>query len=108
MLITMPENVTALRIGHAVSVVRSRLDLSAAVGLDIDLFLGPIGGDEDELAEYTRLHALMDMADAGYIPRGRGLDLIAGLAEEIERAETEDDASGHSYDPEEFAGRWAA
>ncbi|MEU7153849.1 hypothetical protein AB0B15_38415 [Streptomyces sp. NPDC045456] len=82
----------------------TRLDLSAALGLDVDLVLGPIGGDEDELAEYTRLCALVDMADAGVIPRDATLDLIAGIAEEIE---AEDDADGFE-DDDVFAGGWAA
>ncbi|WP_137235499.1 hypothetical protein [Streptomyces sp. BPSDS2] len=103
---TMPETLINLRIGAADSAngtAPTRLDLSAELGLDVDLVLGPIGGDADELDEYTRLSALVDMADSGYIPTGATLDLIAGIAEEIER---EDNARG--YEAEEFAGRWAA
>ncbi|MFD9171404.1 hypothetical protein ACWHAO_27915 [Streptomyces albidoflavus] len=95
-----------LRIGAADSAngnVPTRLDLSAELGLDVDLVLGPIGGDEDDLDELARLYALVDMADSGYIPTGATLDLIAGIVEEIER---EDDLDG--YEAEQFAGGWAA
>ncbi|MFI1568207.1 hypothetical protein ACH4ZX_35195 [Streptomyces sp. NPDC020490] len=104
---TMPETVLNLRIGTANSAagtVPSRLDLSAELGLDVDLVLGPIGGDADELDEYTRLCALVDMADAGFIPRDASLDVIAGIVEDIER---EDDAKGYEAD-DMFTGRWAA
>ncbi|MEU4932061.1 hypothetical protein AB0G54_37100 [Streptomyces yokosukanensis] len=104
---TMPETVLNLRIGTANSAagaVPSRLDLSAELGLDVDLVLGPIGGDADELDEYTRLCALVDMADIGFIPRDASLDVIAGIVEEIER---EDDAKGYEAD-DMFTGRWAA
>ncbi|MFD9150932.1 hypothetical protein ACFWDF_27360 [Streptomyces diastaticus] len=103
---TMPESVLHLRIGAADSAngnVPTRLDLSAELGLDVDLVLGPIGGDEDDLDELARLYALVDMADSGYIPTGATLDLIAGIVEEIER---EDDLDG--YEAEQFAGGWAA
>ncbi|MGV9315181.1 hypothetical protein ACWDR0_23805 [Streptomyces sp. NPDC003691] len=106
---TMPERVTVLRIGatNAAAFAPSRLDLSTVVGIDLDLVLGPVEGDESEAAEHARLAALVDMANAGYIPRGRGLDVIAGLAEEIKKAEDEDNARG--YEPDDvFAGRWAA
>ncbi|MFF4709511.1 hypothetical protein [Streptomyces sp. NPDC001297] len=95
-----------LRIGAADSAngtVPTRLDLSAELGLDVDLVLGPIGGDEDELDELARLYALVDMADSGLIPRDATLDLIAGIVEEIER---EDDLDG--YEADDFAGGWAA
>ncbi|WP_369198992.1 hypothetical protein [Streptomyces djakartensis] len=104
---TMPETVLNMRIGSADSItgtVPSRLDLSAELGLDVDLVLGPVGGDADELDEYTRLCALVDMADSGFIPRGASLDVIAGIVEEIER---EDDADGYEAD-DMFAGGWAA
>lgn len=103
---TMPESVLHLRIGAADSAngtVPTRLDLSAELGLDVDLVLGPIGGDEDELDELARLYALVDMAESGLIPRDATLDLIAGIAEEIER---EDDLDG--YEADDFAGGWAA
>ncbi|GHH56128.1 hypothetical protein [Streptomyces candidus] len=102
---TMPETVLNLRIGTADSAagtVPTRLDLSAELGLDVDLVLGPIGG-ENELDELTRLYALVDMADSGLVPRDVTLDLIAGIAEEIER---EDDLDG--YEADGFAGGWAA
>ncbi|MFD4020623.1 hypothetical protein [Streptomyces sindenensis] len=102
---TMPENLLHLRIGAADTAngtTPTRLDLSAELGLDIDLVLGPIG-DESELDEYARLYALVDMAESGYIPTGATLDLVAGIVEEIER---EDNARG--YEADEFAGRWAA
>ncbi|MFJ1664615.1 hypothetical protein [Streptomyces anthocyanicus] len=98
-----------LRIGAADSAngnAPTRLDLSAELGLDVDLVLGPIGGDEDDLDELARLYALVDMADSGFIPSGASLDLIAGIAEEIERTEREDDA--HGYEADDFAGGWAA
>ncbi|MEU5190975.1 hypothetical protein AB0G83_28065 [Streptomyces klenkii] len=103
---TMPETALNLRIGTADSAagtVPSRLDLSAELGLDVDLVLGPIGGDENELDELARLYALVDMADSGYIPRDASLDVIAGIVEEIER---EDDLDG--YEADDFAGGWAA
>ncbi|EST17950.1 MULTISPECIES: hypothetical protein [Streptomyces] len=103
---TMPESVLHLRIGAADSAngtIPTRLDLSAELGLDVDLVLGPIGGDEDELDELARLYALVDMADSGLIPRDATLDLIAGIVEEIER---EDDLDG--YEADDFAGGWAA
>ncbi|MYT25975.1 hypothetical protein GTW69_37870 [Streptomyces sp. SID7760] len=103
---TMPETVFNLRIGTADSAagtVPTRLDLSAELGLDVDLVLGPIGGDESELDELTRLYALVDMADSGLIPRGATLDLIAGVVDDIER---EDDARG--FEADDFAGGWAA
>ncbi|MGN9821895.1 hypothetical protein ACTMUQ_42285 [Streptomyces sp. SD11] len=103
---TMPETALNLRIGTADSAagtVPTRLDLSAELGLDVDLVLGPIGGEEGDLDELARLYALVDMADSGYIPTGATLDLIAGIVEEIER---EDDLDG--YEAEEFAGGWAA
>ncbi|WP_098019207.1 hypothetical protein [Streptomyces sp. b62] len=103
---TMPETALNLRIGTADSAagtVPSRMDLSAELGLDVDLVLGPIGGDEHDLDELARLYALVDMADSGYIPTGATLDLIAGIVEEIER---EDDLDG--YEAEQFAGGWAA
>ncbi|MEU2395061.1 hypothetical protein [Streptomyces sp. NPDC007369] len=102
---TMPETGLTLRIGTAdpaAGTVPTRLDISAELGLDIDLILGPIGGDASELDEYTRLCALADMADTGVISRGATLDLIAGIVDDIER---EDDADGWSHD---LAGRWAA
>ncbi|MER7316275.1 hypothetical protein [Streptomyces halstedii] len=103
---TMPESAGVLRIGttdSAAGIAPTRMDLSTELGLDIDLVLGPIGG-ESELDEYARLYALVDMADSGYIPRDASLDVIAGIVEEIER---EDDAKG--YEPEDvFAGGWAA
>jgi hypothetical protein len=104
---TMPEPVLHLRIGATDSATGStptRLDLSAELGLDVDLVLGPIDGDETELDELARLYALVDMADSGLIPRGVDLDLIAGIVEDIER---EDNAQGFE-DDEMFAGRWAA
>ncbi|MFF5809075.1 hypothetical protein [Streptomyces sp. NPDC012746] len=103
---TMPETLLNLRIGTAdpaAGTVPTRLDLSAELGIDVDLVLGPIGGDETELDELTRLYALVDMADSGLIPRGATLDLIAGVVDDIER---EDDARG--YEADDFAGRWAA
>ncbi|MFI5867729.1 hypothetical protein [Streptomyces sp. NPDC051546] len=109
---TMPETGTILRIGGTPALApRTRLDLSAELGLDVDLFLGPVGGDDDELDEYTRLCALADMADAAFIPSGADLDrvtlgLIAGLAEEIERQEREDNARG--FERESFTRGWAA
>ncbi|MGW2227485.1 hypothetical protein [Streptomyces formicae] len=103
---TMPEAVLSMRIGateSAVGAVPTRLDLSSELGLDVDLVLGPIGG-ESELDEYARLSALVDMADSGFIPRGASLDLITRIAEEIEREDDADD-----YEPEDvFAGGWAA
>ncbi|MFI7142882.1 hypothetical protein ACIBQ5_35825 [Streptomyces massasporeus] len=104
---TMPETALTMRIGTTGSLSETaptRLDLSAELGLDVDLVLGPIGGDADELDEYTRLCALVDMADSGFIPRGATLDLVAGIVEDIER---EDDADGYEAD-DMFAGRWAA
>ncbi|MEU6467456.1 hypothetical protein [Streptomyces sp. NPDC046976] len=103
---TMPETVLHLRTDateSATGTASTRLDLSAELGLDVDLILGPIGGDETELDELARLYALVDMADSGLIPRDATLDLIAGIAEEIE---AEDDLDG--YEAEDFAGGWAA
>ncbi|MGW2456783.1 hypothetical protein ACWCTA_36470 [Streptomyces sp. NPDC001704] len=103
---TMPETALNLRIGTADSAagtVPTRLDLSAELGLDVDLVLGPIGGDADDLDELARLYALVDMADSGLIPSGATLDLIAGIVEDIER---EDDRDG--YEADDFAGGWAA
>ncbi|MFF4392964.1 hypothetical protein ACFY0G_40520 [Streptomyces sp. NPDC001552] len=102
---TMPETGLTLRIGTAdtaAGTVPTRLDLSAELGLDVDLVLGPIGG-ETELDELTRLYALVDMADSGLIPRGATLDLIAGVVDDIER---EDNARG--YEADDFARGWAA
>lgn len=103
----MPETAAIQRIGATVSpadAIEARLALSAVLGLDVDLVLGPIGGDADELDEYTRLSALVDMADSGFIPSGVSLDLIAGIAEDIER---EDDLDGYEAD-DLFEGEWAA
>ncbi|WP_335939968.1 hypothetical protein [Streptomyces sp. PTD5-9] len=102
---TMPETVLHLRTGatESATFAPTRLDLSADLGLDVDLVLGPIDGDETELDELARLYALVDMADEGLIPRGEGLDLIGGLVEDMER---EDNARG--FEDDEFAGRWAA
>lgn len=84
----------------------ARIDASARLGLDVDLVLGPIGGDTDELDEYTRLVALVDMCDSGFITAPADLDLVAGIVEDIEG---EDDAEGYEDDIEEwFAGGWAA
>ncbi|MGW2599540.1 hypothetical protein [Streptomyces klenkii] len=112
MHITMPESALIMRIAKAAPPplpLRTRLDVSAEIGLDVSLVLGPVSGDADELAEYTRLCALVDMADAGFIPAGDELDkitidLLAGLIEEIER---EDDARGYEAD-EMVLGGWAA
>ncbi|GGU51257.1 hypothetical protein [Streptomyces violascens] len=108
---TMPEWASIHRIGGAVPATppaRTRLDVSAAIGLDVTLVLGPVGGDADELAEYTRLSALVDMADAGAIPNGADLDritldLVAGLVEDMES-----DDNRRGFEDDEFAGRWAA
>ncbi|MFD9819097.1 hypothetical protein [Streptomyces violascens] len=104
---TMPEWASISRISGAVPATkpaRTRLDLSAELGLDVDLVLGPVGGDADELDEYTRLCALVDMADSGVIPSGAYLDLVAGLAEDME---SDDDRRGFEHD-EAFVGGWAA
>ncbi|MFK0296902.1 hypothetical protein ACIQU6_41415 [Streptomyces sp. NPDC090442] len=96
---TMPENVVNLRIGAADSAagaVPSRLDLAAELGIDIDLVLGPLAGDADELDELTRLYALVDMCDSGLIPRDATLDLIAGIVADVER------------EGDDFAEGWAA
>lgn len=102
MRITMPEHPGVLRIGTTdpAAGIPTRMDLSTRLGLDIGLVLGPIGA-EDELDEYTRLCALVDMADSGIIPRGASLDLLAGIAEDIER---EDDEGG--FEPEDAAAEW--
>ncbi|MFE5543564.1 hypothetical protein ACFQ71_07060 [Streptomyces sp. NPDC056534] len=66
-----------------------RIGLSAVLGIDVDLVRGPAGA-EDELDEYTRLCALADMADDGFISVVT-MDLIGGLVEDMER---EDDDLG--------------
>ncbi|MFH9800501.1 hypothetical protein [Streptomyces virginiae] len=66
-----------------------RIGLSAVLGVDVDLVRGPAGA-EDELDEYTRLCALVDMTDAGFVGDA-DLDLIGGLIEDMER---EDDDLG--------------
>ncbi|MEF2529986.1 hypothetical protein [Streptomyces sp. CS62] len=66
-----------------------RIGLSAVLGLDVDLVRGPAGG-ESEIDEYTRLCALVDMTDAGFVGDA-DLDLIGGLIEDMER---EDDGLG--------------
>jgi hypothetical protein len=82
----------------------SRLDVSTRIGLDVDLVLGPIGGDADEADELARLYALVDMVDSGFITSAADLDLVAGLVDDMT---DEDDARGYE-DDEMFAGRWAA
>lgn len=94
---------------HAGTLSRSaaelaRLDVSARLGLDVDLVLGPIGGDADEADELARLYALADMVDSGFITSAADLDLVAGLVDDLT---DEDDARGYE-DDEMFAGRWAA
>ncbi|MFE6086014.1 hypothetical protein [Streptomyces virginiae] len=66
-----------------------RIGLSSVLGIDVDLVRGPAGA-EDELDEYTRLCALVDMADVGFVG-DVSLDLIGGLVEDMER---EDDDLG--------------
>lgn len=105
MSITLPETAAIQRIGTTGSPAdtsEARLALSALLGLD--LVLGPIDGDADELDELARLSALVDMAGSGFIPSDATLDLIAGIVEDIE---TEDDLDGYEAD-DLFEGAWAA
>ena len=107
----MPETRPILRIATASNLIPTpqRVDLSALLGLDLDLVLGT--ADETPAEEYARLCALADMADAGFIDRGPRLDrlaLVAGLAEELDRIESEEDANNDGFDFTEDRVRGAA
>ncbi|AWZ07712.1 MULTISPECIES: hypothetical protein [unclassified Streptomyces] len=73
-----------------------RIGLSAVLGIDVDLVRGPAGA-ESELDEYTRLCALVDMADAGFVGDA-DLDLIGGLIDDM----TEDD-DRRGFEDDEYA-----
>ncbi|MFI5621557.1 hypothetical protein [Streptomyces sp. NPDC051567] len=76
-----------------------RTGLSAVLGIDVDLVLGPVG-PETGLAEYTRLCALVDMADAAFIG-DLELDLIGGLIDDMT-----DDDNRRGYEDDELAAGW--
>ncbi|MCY0923578.1 MULTISPECIES: hypothetical protein [unclassified Streptomyces] len=73
-----------------------RIGLSAVLGLDVDLVRGAAGG-ESEIDEYTRLCALVDMADAGFISDA-DLDLIGGLIDDMT-----DEDNRRDYEDDEYA-----
>ncbi|MDO0939273.1 hypothetical protein QQY66_49105 [Streptomyces sp. DG2A-72] len=119
---TMPETSVVRRIAASARGLdaEARLDLSAVIGLDVDLVLGyeyeiPEGlSDEDHRAalfaaftdEMTRTGALVDMIEAGYIDLPRSYGRLLVLADELTQA---DDADGFEADTdEELVGGWAA
>ncbi|WP_424217725.1 hypothetical protein ACN20G_36820 (plasmid) [Streptomyces sp. BI20] len=83
-----------------------RIALSAALGVEVDLLLGPVEG-ESGLAEQTRQSALVDMlAESGAFPAELGakrwvttrrLGLLAGWIEDMER---DDNGRGYEAEPE--------
>ncbi|MFJ3673641.1 hypothetical protein ACIPSE_45090 [Streptomyces sp. NPDC090106] len=111
---TMPETATVRRIAASARHLdtEARLDLSAVIGLDLDLILGyeydiPEDlSDEDRTAallaaftdEMTRTAALVDMIDAGVIDVPRSYGRLLVLADELTQADAD----------EEFVGGWAA
>lgn len=108
-MISMTETTPTMRIQSAGTLSLNaaelaRIDVSARLGLDVDLVLGPVGGDADEADELARLYALVDMVDAGFITTAADLDLVAGLVDDMTE---DDDARGFEAD-DAFAGRWAA
>jgi hypothetical protein len=119
----MPETVSTVRIGAAARGLddEARIDLSAVIGLDVDLVIGHEYDIPDDLsdeeraeallaaftAEHTRLAALVDMIDAGFVDVPRSYGRLLVLADELTQA---DDADGYELDEadEEFVGGWAA
>ncbi|MFF8464852.1 hypothetical protein ACF071_29410 [Streptomyces albidoflavus] len=118
---TMPEIGRIPRIATAARHLdqAARLDLSAVIGLDVDLITGheyKIADDLSDAAhaaalldafgdEYARVTALVDMIDAGFIDIPRSYGRLLVLADELERA----DAAGFDLDGiDEGLGRWAA
>ncbi|MEU7222279.1 hypothetical protein [Streptomyces chrestomyceticus] len=87
--------------------VELRQSLSARLGVDADLILGPVVGSEGQSARQAREDALADMAAAGFadIPYATALVAVwshamAGVIDDIEDADDE-----RGYEPEdEFLG----
>jgi hypothetical protein len=119
---TLPESARLPRIAAAARLLDEapRTDVSAVIGLDVDLILGyeytlPEGATEAEEAEallaafgeeYARVAALVDMIDTGFvnIPQAYGRLLV--LADELECA---DNVNGYELDEGgEVLGGWAA
>ncbi|TLQ38844.1 hypothetical protein [Streptomyces marianii] len=120
---TLPETDAVRRIATAARGLdtEARLDLSAVIGLDVDLVLGYEYEIPEDLTgkartealfaafadDMTRLAALADMLDAGFIDTPRSYGRLLVLADELTQA---DDADGFEADEtdEAFAGGWAA
>ncbi|MER8039375.1 hypothetical protein [Streptomyces hydrogenans] len=119
---TMPERAPIQRIATAARILdkSARLDVSAVIGLDVDLVTGhvyeiPDGlGDAEHAAalldafteEAARVAALVDMIDTGFVDVPRSYGRLLVLADELERT---DDAGGYELDEtDEVFGRWAA
>lgn len=119
---TMPERAPVERIATAARFLdeSARLDVSAVIGLDVDLVTGyeyeiPEGLSDAEHAEalldafgdeYARVAALVDMIDTGFVDVPRSYGRLLVLAQELERA---DDAKGYETgETDEVLGGWAA
>ncbi|MFI9005496.1 MULTISPECIES: hypothetical protein [Streptomyces] len=119
---TMPETGPIPRIATAARFLdeAARLDVSAVIGLDVDLVTGhvyeiPDGlGDAEHAAalfdafseEAARVAALVDMIDTGFVDVPRSYGRLLVLADELERT---DNADGYEADEtDEAFGRWAA
>ncbi|MDJ0345535.1 hypothetical protein QMK19_33865 [Streptomyces sp. H10-C2] len=116
---TMPETATISRIAViapssaafplSTLTADERLDLGAVIGLDLDLVLGtgreiPAGLSDQEhdaacfesfTEQYTRVSALVDMLDSGFVDVPRAYGRLLVLADELQAA---DDADGYQRD----------
>ncbi|MGO4747808.1 hypothetical protein AB4212_04085 [Streptomyces sp. 2MCAF27] len=114
----MPETVAIPRIATAARFLgdEARTDVSAVIGLDVDLVLGYEYEIPDELSdadhaeallaaftdEAARVAALADMLDTGFINVSQSYGRLLVLADELERTDRP-----AAFD-EAFVGGWAA
>ncbi|MER7817403.1 hypothetical protein [Streptomyces sp. NPDC096153] len=122
---TMPETVTVPRIATAARLLgdETRTDVSAVIGLDVDLVLGFEYKIPEDLSdadhaeallaafsdEYARVDALVDMIDTGFVNVPQAYGRLLVLADELERADGADGADGYELDEtDEVLGGWAA
>ena len=118
---SMPEAAPIPRIATAARFLddEARRDLSAVIGLDVDLVLGYEYEIPDDLSdaehaaalldaftdERTRLAALMDMVETGFVEVPRAYGRLLVLGDELERADRR--RNGAEFDAA-FVGGWAA
>ncbi|MGW5851997.1 hypothetical protein ACWFQ8_29305 [Streptomyces sp. NPDC055254] len=119
---TMPESGPIPRIATAARFLdeSARLDVSAVIGLDVDLVTGHEYKIADDLSdadhaaalfaafedEAARVAALVDMIDAGFVNVPQAYGRLLVLADEMERA---DNADGYELDEtDEVLRGWAA